>query len=105
MTQRASSAIAIGVAAQLDPMSSVDSVIDVRAALGSLSPADQEALLLVEWEGVDHAAGGKITGCSANTFKVRVHRARQRLAAALAPAGPASTTPAKSGSSGEPTAY
>ena len=105
LTQRASSAIAIGVAARLDPMSSVDSVIDVRAALGSLSPADQEALLLVEWEGVDHAAGGKITGCSANTFKVRVHRARQRLAAALAPAGPASTTPARTGSSGEPTAY
>lgn len=104
-SQRASSGIAAGVAAQLDPMSSVDSVIDVRAALGSLSPADQEALLLVEWEGVDHAAGGKITGCSANTFKVRVHRAHQRLAAALASANPAGTTPARTRSSDEPTAY
>jgi DNA-directed RNA polymerase specialized sigma24 family protein len=36
MTQRASSVIATGVAAQLDPMSSVDSVIDVRAALLTL---------------------------------------------------------------------
>lgn len=76
LTLRASSAIAAGVQRQLDPMTAVDAVLDVRAALAALSPADQEALLLVEWEGVDHATGARITRCSPNTFKVRVHRAR-----------------------------
>lgn len=84
---RASSVLAAGVQRQLDPMNSVDAVLDVRTALAALSPADQEALLLVEWEGVDHATGARITRCSPNTFKVRVHRARQRLAAALGAAG------------------
>ncbi|HET6297018.1 MAG TPA: RNA polymerase sigma factor [Kribbella sp.] len=79
LTQRVSSVIAVGVAGQLDPMGAVDAVLDVRAALGRLSPKDQEALLLVEWEGVDLAAGARITGCSPNTFKVRVHRARRKL--------------------------
>lgn len=78
-------------------MSSVDSVIDVRAALGSLSPADLEALLLVEWEGVDHAAGGMITSCSANTFKVRVHRGQDpggdlRLRTPVGASGPMTGT-------------
>lgn len=77
---RVSSALATGVARQLDPMSTVDAVLDVRTAVTRLPAKDQEALLLVEWEGVDQATGARITGCSVSAFKARVHRARKRLA-------------------------
>ena len=55
----------------------------LRQALGRLSAADREALLLIGWEGLDHAAAAQVLGCSAVTFKVRVHRARRRLARLL----------------------
>ncbi len=55
----------------------------VLAALGSLRPDDQEALRLIEWEQLDVAAAAQVMGCSAATFRVRLHRARRRLARAL----------------------
>jgi len=83
LIQRVSSALAAGVAQQLDPMGAVDAAVVVRAAVAQLPARDQEALLLVEWEDVDMATGGRIAGCSAKTFAVRVHRARRRLAELL----------------------
>lgn len=80
---RAATVLAAGVGNQLDPMDGVDTAIDVRQAVRELSPRDQEALLLVEWEGVDIATGARVAGCSPAAFKVRVHRARKRLAEAL----------------------
>lgn len=56
-------------------------VLDALAALGE---RDREALLLHAWEGLDHADAGTVTGCSAATFAVRLHRARDRFARALA---------------------
>lgn len=55
----------------------------VLAALATLRPQDQEALRLIEWEQLDDAATAAVLGCSAGAFRVRLHRARRRLARAL----------------------
>lgn len=82
--RRARVALARDCVTVADPMAKVDASIDVRVAMKSLSPRDQEALLLAEWEGLDSHGGALVTGCSPQAFKVRVHRARKRLAQALA---------------------
>lgn len=56
----------------------------LRSALAELSERDGEALLLVSWEGLDHAEAAYVLGCSPVAFKVRLHRARRRLARLLA---------------------
>ena len=53
-------------------------------AMATLSLADREALILVAWDGLDHARGAVVVGCSPRAFSMRVHRARRRLAAELA---------------------
>ena len=55
----------------------------VLAGLAALRPNDQEALRLIEWEQLDVAAAAQVMSCSAATFRVRLHRARRRLARAL----------------------
>lgn len=57
--------------------------LDVLAALATLHQKDQEALRLIEWEQLDTAAAAAVLGCSTGAFKVRLHRARRRLARAL----------------------
>jgi len=56
----------------------------LATALGTLSAADREALMLVGWDGLDHTRAAAAAGCSPRAFSMRVHRARRRLAAALA---------------------
>jgi RNA polymerase sigma-70 factor (ECF subfamily) len=56
----------------------------VLEAFATLGDDDQEVLRLVTWEALSHAEAGEILGCSANAVGIRVHRARARLAAALA---------------------
>jgi RNA polymerase sigma-70 factor, ECF subfamily len=51
----------------------------VLAALAALSERDQETLLLHAWDGLDHGEAGTVMGCSAETFAVRLHRARARF--------------------------
>jgi RNA polymerase sigma-70 factor (ECF subfamily) len=70
-------------AAHPGPAESVASRLDVLAALATLSASDQEALRLTEWEQLDGASAARAAGCSATAFKVRLHRARRRLARAL----------------------
>lgn len=55
----------------------------IYEALGTLSEADQEALRLVAWEGLDLAGAAKVMGCTRSTMTVRMHRARNRMAKAL----------------------
>ncbi len=57
----------------------------VLAALRRLSPRDQEALRLTVWEDLDLdvATAAAAMGCSTAAMKVRVHRARRRLAGLL----------------------
>ena len=74
-----------------NPPEAIDSVADaaddrstlLRTALGSLSEADREVLMLVAWEELSHAEIGQALGISANASAIRVHRARKRLAARL----------------------
>ena len=58
-------------------------VIELRAALSSLSEADQEVLTLIAWHGLAAAEAAQVLGCTTATFFVRLHRARRRLQAAL----------------------
>jgi RNA polymerase sigma factor (sigma-70 family) len=70
-------------AVSVGPADSTAGQLDVLAALATLPANDQEALRLAEWEQLDHAAAARAAGCSATAFKVRLHRARRRLARAL----------------------
>jgi RNA polymerase sigma-70 factor (ECF subfamily) len=53
------------------------------AALRRLAPGDREALLLVGVEGMELARGAEVLGVSLSAIKMRVHRARKRLARLL----------------------
>lgn len=55
----------------------------LRAAFASLTGPDRELLALVAWEGLDHGELAAVLGCSRNAVRIRLHRARSRLAAAL----------------------
>ncbi len=57
-------------------------VLRVRAALATLPAPDQEALRLIEWDGLAPPEAASVAGCSTATFRVRLHRARKRFAAA-----------------------
>lgn len=49
-------------------------------ALAQLDEADVEVLLLVGWDGLQPRDAALVLGCSPGTFRVRLHRARRRLA-------------------------
>lgn len=66
-----------------EPSERVADRLAVLAGLAALRPGDQEALRLIGWEQLDVAAAAQVMGCSAATFRVRLHRARRRLARAL----------------------
>ncbi len=53
-------------------------------ALSTLPERDQEALMLVAWDGLEHRIAAGVMGCSAAAFTVRLHRARRKLEHALA---------------------
>jgi RNA polymerase sigma factor (sigma-70 family) len=55
--------------------------IDSRltAALARLAPKDREALTLIAWDGLQPHEAALVLGDSAGAFRVRLHRARQRL--------------------------
>jgi RNA polymerase sigma-70 factor (ECF subfamily) len=61
--------------------------VAVLTALASLSEPDRELLILVAWHDLPPKAAARVLGCSTATFFVRLHRARRRLALALAAAG------------------
>jgi RNA polymerase sigma factor (sigma-70 family) len=52
-------------------------------ALGQLTEADREALLLVHWEGLPPARAALALGIGREAFNQRVHRARARLRSRL----------------------
>jgi RNA polymerase sigma-70 factor (ECF subfamily) len=66
-----------------DHSAQVDEQIRIRAVLAELSPADQEALRLIEWEGLDVAEAARVLRCTRTALKVRLHRARRRFAQRL----------------------
>ena len=56
----------------------------VQRALAGLGQRDRELLMLIAWEGLRVNQAAQALGVRAGTLAVRLHRARQRLARALA---------------------
>lgn len=52
-------------------------------ALAVLSDEDREAILLTVWDGLSGAEAAQVLGVSPGALRVRVHRARARMAATL----------------------
>jgi RNA polymerase sigma factor (sigma-70 family) len=52
------------------------------ALLGRLSESDRELLILVGWDGLTTSELATVLGCSSTAVRIRLHRARARLAAA-----------------------
>lgn len=70
-----------------DPYGAVDDRLDaqaagpaLRAALSSLSEGEREVLLLVAWELLTPTEAAAVLGIPAATARVRLHRARSRMA-------------------------
>jgi RNA polymerase sigma factor (sigma-70 family) len=55
----------------------------VLEALARLPRPDQEALMLAAWEGLSAAEAGRVLDCTAVAFRLRLLRARRKLARAL----------------------
>ncbi len=60
------------------------------AALAALRPADAELLRLWAWERLEAAQIAQVLGVTPNAAAIRLHRARQRLAAELRKSAPVS---------------
>lgn len=71
------------LAAQPAPRSSSVSPVGVLPALARLREQDRELLLLVAWDGLGPAEAARALGLSRIAVRVRLHRARKRLAAEL----------------------
>lgn len=61
----------------------VDLAYDVAQALKLLSDADREVIALTVWERLSADEAATVLGCRPGTYRVRLHRARRRLQAAL----------------------
>lgn len=70
-----------------------DSVL--AEALATLSKSDREALMLTAWEGLEPSRAAAVIGCSPRAFSMRLHRARRRLATAMARLDPTQSDPMK----------
>lgn len=70
----------------------------LAVAFRSLADGDREVLALQGWEGLDAGEIATVLGCSRNAARIRLHRARRRLRAAIAVAGHSEdTTPSRTG--------
>lgn len=56
---------------------------DLLVALAAISDDEREAVLLTTWDGLSGAEAAEVLGISPGAVRVRVHRARERMAAAL----------------------
>ena len=74
-------------AAERDPAEDLDRRDAFSTAFRRLSEAEREILRLIAWEGMDTEDAARVLGCSAGAFRVRLHRARRRLAKHLRAAG------------------
>lgn len=71
-------------AAAHDVLESRESARGVLSVLAGLRETDREAILLIAWDGLAPAQAAAACGCSPAAFRVRLHRARAALRAALA---------------------
>ena len=59
---------------------------ELAGAIAQLTSSQQEALLLIAWDGLSEREAALAVGCSRAAFAARLHRARARVRAAMAPA-------------------
>ena len=73
-----------------EPARSDLSEVDQRLlrAIAALPEAEREAFMLVAWDGLDASRASRAAGCSAATFRMRLHRARRRLRQQVGPQRP-----------------
>ncbi len=79
-----------------DPTDSLDRLEAFANAFAELSEPEREVLRLVAWEGLGARDAARAFGCSSGAFRVRLHRARRKLAKHLAAAGHLAGEPADS---------
>jgi RNA polymerase sigma-70 factor (ECF subfamily) len=65
--------------------------LDLASAWARLSAAEQEAIGLSVWEGLDARGAGAVLGCSATAYRLRLSRARRSLRRHLEAAVPAAS--------------
>jgi RNA polymerase sigma-70 factor, ECF subfamily len=80
---RRQQALSERLAAERPESADPGSTMPVLEALSGLAAGDQEVLMLVAWDGLRSAEAAQVLGCSPVAFRIRVHRARRRLAKAL----------------------
>jgi RNA polymerase sigma factor (sigma-70 family) len=68
------------LAAGYRPAQCTGELAEFADAFRSLAEADREVLALVGWEGLDRGQAAAVLGCSRNAVRIRLHRARRRLA-------------------------
>jgi RNA polymerase sigma-70 factor (ECF subfamily) len=66
-----------------DPADSIAGRDELAAAFAGLEESDRELLRLVAWEGLSTAEAARVIGCSPGAARVRLHRARRKLAKEL----------------------
>lgn len=75
------------VAPGSDPADSLGRRDAFSAAFARLAEPEREALRLIAWDGLDTRDAARVFGCSPGAFRVRLHRARRKLAKQLEAAG------------------
>ncbi len=70
-----------------DPTDSRHRLEAFATAFAELSESEREVLRLIAWEGLSTRDAARALGCSSGAFRVRLHRARRKLAKHLAAAG------------------
>lgn len=70
-----------------DPTEAIGRRDAFSAAFAALAEGEREVLRLTAWEGLSTAEAAGVLGCSAGAFRVRLHRARRKLAKQLEAAG------------------
>ncbi len=72
---------------QDDPAAAIDRRDAFAVAFARLSEDEREVLRLVVWDGLGTNDAARVLGCSPGAFRVRLHRARRKLAKQLRRAG------------------
>jgi len=62
-----------------DPASEVETRSELRRVLARLPASQREALVLVEWLGLDADEAGRVLGIEAASVRGRIHRARRTI--------------------------
>jgi RNA polymerase sigma-70 factor (ECF subfamily) len=70
-----------------DPAESLARRDAFSAAFALLGEPEREVLRLIAWDGLDTRDAARVFGCSPGAFRVRLHRARRKLAKQLEASG------------------